>query len=193
MADDFLDYDPGVSDKDRAKNSDRLLQEVYDQGRTDASSSGSSTSRQIPNATRKVVGLMAVAVIFSLVGNELKNAEGDSSVPQKAVGTLSTGAKIIIGGTVATAILSFATEAGPAGQQFGVGIATIAVVTSLFVSGAPVWRAISNVVGSTGPTGSSGITYPTAQGFPTNTTNSVGYQSTGNLPTIVGNQNVTRG
>lgn len=192
MADDFLDYDPGVTDKDRARGNERLLQDVYDQGRSDASSSG-STSRQIPNATRKVVGLMAVAVIFSLVGNELKNAEGGASAPQKAAGTLSTGAKIIIGGTVATAILSFATEAGAAGQQFGVGIATVAVVTSLFVSGAPVWRAISNIVGSTKSTGSTNITYPTALGPPTNTTGQTGYESVGNLSTIVGNQNVTRG
>lgn len=165
MATDFLDYDPGTTKADQAaykreaKANDAMLADIYEQGRQDASSSSSgSTSRQIPNATRKVVGLMAVAVIFSLVGNEIKNAEQGASPGQKAAGTLSTGAKIIIGGTIATAILSFATEAGPAGQQFGVGIATVAVVTSLFVSGAPVWHAISNIVGNTKTTGTTGTT-----------------------------------
>jgi hypothetical protein len=134
------------------------------------SSTGSSTSITIPNASRKVVGLMALAVIFSVIGQELKAKEGGA----KPVGGLSGPAKTILGGTIATALLSFLAEAGSTGQQLGVGLASVACVTAVFVNGAPVWKGISNLFGGTPTTPLTASTASTtAAGRPASTGQSV--------------------
>lgn len=168
MSDGWLDYDPadynppgGVKDdtsgaRSDARHGEAMFRRGYEAGQ--GSSSGDRTTRTIPAASRKVVGLMALAVIFTVAGEEIKTLSG-----QKPPTTgLSSPAKTILGGTIATALLSFASEAGPTGQQFAVGIATIAVVTSLFVNGGPVWRALGNLFGAK-PTTPLGSTTPAGQ------------------------------
>jgi hypothetical protein len=119
-----------------------------------------STFTTVPAATRKVVGLMAFAVIFSVVGLELKRNQQGQSAPSQGAG-LSGPAKIILGGTIATALLSFLAEAGAAGEQIGVGLAGITAVTAMLVTGGPVWTGIGNLFGGAQgatPTGQTGAT-----------------------------------
>lgn len=116
-----------------------------------APSSTSSTTRSVPNASRKVVGLMAFAVLFSVIGEEIKAVKATNS--KTAPGTFTGPAKIILGGTIATAILSFAAETGSTGQQFAVGLAAVTAGTAMLIEGGPVWSLLNKFFGST-PTGS---------------------------------------
>jgi hypothetical protein len=98
---------------------------------------------------------MGITVLFSLIGNELKNTPSTPGADK-----LTTGGKIILGGAVATTALTLLSHAGNAGRQFSVGLASVAMVTSTLVYGGPVWTALSKLFGSK-PTGSTGGTVGT--------------------------------
>jgi hypothetical protein len=142
--------------KRRAKQTDTSPDSTMPPAQAASTSTGTSVS--IPNANRKVVGLMAFAVIFSVIGQELKAKQGGAK-PGSTTG-LSGPAKTILGGTIATALLSFLAEAGSTGEQLGVGLAAVTAVTAMLVTGAPVWDGIRNIFGAspttplTAPSGS---------------------------------------
>jgi hypothetical protein len=122
----------------------------------------------LTNASRRIVTLMGFAVIFSVIGAEIKAANPAKNSPQpsgssSASSFLSAPAKIILGGTIAAALLSFLAEAGQAGEEYAVGLAAVAAGTAMLVNGAPVWQALNTVFNSkpTGSTGTTGTTSPT--------------------------------
>jgi hypothetical protein len=105
---------------------------------------------------------MSFAVVFSLIGNELRIA-GHAKPGQP--GLVTEGARIVIGGTIATALLALLTEAGDAGAKLGVGLALVTFTTATLVYGGPVWNALGKIVGST--TAGNVPTTPTTPTTPT--------------------------
>ena len=109
---------------------------------------------------------MGFAVLVSLIGNEVKVANG--SAKDQLTNGLHRGGVIIVGGFVAAALLTALTGAGEAGRKFGVGLAGVSCATSVLVYGGPVWSAINGIVGGkstgttpTSATGATGQTTPT--------------------------------
>ena len=125
-----------------------------------------------------VVGLMGTTIVFSVIGAELQAFVGPTATQvglhsgPGGTGAVagSTGAvRIIIGGTVATALLVGLTHAGNAGRQFAVGLALVSMVTATLVYGGPVWVALNSMFGVK-PTGGTAATTPTTPTTPgTNT------------------------
>jgi hypothetical protein len=103
--------------------------------------------------SRRIVSLMAFAVIFSVIGDEIGNAKLNQNQTSTAVTDLSSPAKIILGGTIATALLSFLAEAGDIGATWATGLAGTACLTSVLIKGAPVWDGISNILKSSNSSG----------------------------------------
>lgn len=121
-----------------------------------------STTRTTSTAGgRTVVGLMVVAVLFSLVGK----STGKGSAAKIAL----SDAQIIIGGGFATAILVLASHAGDSGRELATGMALVVLASSALVYGGPVWGLVSEVIGvGHGPTATTGATLGTGTtGTPT--------------------------
>lgn len=125
------------------------------------------------NTTRRIVGLMAFAVVFSVIGAEIKKTAAPA--PTGPAPLISGPAKIILGGTVAAALLSLLAESTEAAQDWAVGLAGVATVTAVLINGAPVWSALNRIFGSaaSGSTGPTGPT-PTTSGRPTQATVTTG-------------------
>ena len=109
------------------------------------------------SGSRLIFGLMAAAVGFSLIGNEVKVAQSNQGTAGQVGAGVTVAGRIIIGGFFATAILVLVSHAGDPGEKIGTGIATIAVLGSALVYGKPVWDAANNLFGSkpTNPLGTS--------------------------------------
>jgi hypothetical protein len=90
-----------------------------------------------------IAALMFFTVTFALVGNEIKGNK-------KTGGIITEPAKIVFGGTAATATLVLLSHAGDAGRQFAIGLAVVTFTTSALVYGGPVWRSISSITGRPG-------------------------------------------
>jgi hypothetical protein len=127
-----------------------------------------STASTSPKpGSRTVTGLMVFAIGFALIGNEININEKNKGAP--SVAPITEGAKIIIGGIIATSFLTLISHAGDTGRELAVGLALVTAATSLLVFGGTpsnpggVWRAIEKVVSSTPttPTGSTAATKPT--------------------------------
>lgn len=119
---------------------------------------------------------MAVAVLFSVIGAEIRNVQATSTPGTQTTGLAKPKAPaspnvpglfyepplIFLAGTVATAGLVLLTDTGSVGETLGVGLAGLSMVTALLVNGGPVWRAIGGAVGSkpTTPLGSTTGTTP---------------------------------
>jgi hypothetical protein len=101
---------------------------------------------------RTIFGLMIFTVVFSLIGEEIGQGQGKKETVPPLL--------IIFGGTVATSLLTLLSHAGEAGEEFSVGVATVAFVTSALVYGKPVWDAANTAFGSK-PTGGTAATTPT--------------------------------
>jgi hypothetical protein len=103
-------------------------------------------------APPKIVGAMAVAMVFGVIAGERKAFSGSlktAGQSTSAVGAgIETPVKVILGGTIATAILVGISELGEPGAKLGVGLAVLVLVVSLLVNGGPVWSLISDVVSS---------------------------------------------
>lgn len=100
-----------------------------------------ASSRTVANAPgRMIFGLMTFTMAFSLIGGELEKNQGK---PQ-TVNPIT----IIVGGTIATSLLTLISHAGEPGERLGVGLATVAFVTAALVYGKPVWDAANNAFGS---------------------------------------------
>lgn len=119
------------------------------------------------SGSRLIFGLMAFAVAFSLIGNEIKVAESSKGTTSQLSDGVTEGGKIILGGFFATALLVLLSHAGKPGHTLGVGVATVAALSSTLVYGGPIWSGASGLFGSsptvplataTTPTGTSPTT-----------------------------------
>jgi hypothetical protein len=140
-------------------------QGAYAKGRADeaatakpppASSPSSTVTKTSPSeGARTVVGLMTLAVVFSLVGNTIHKVQ-KGTVPISDF-------NILLGGGVATTLLVFLTHAGDAGRQGATGLALVVAASSVLVYGGPVWAALSAQLGThpTTPTPTTGASTPT--------------------------------
>lgn len=132
--------------------------------------SGGGTTRTLSAPTgnaRTVAGLMGVAMIFSVIGAEVKALnppKGGVQLPK----AFSEPFVILAGGTIATVFLVLISDLGDTGRQFAVGLAGLAAVTAVLVNGAPVWTAILNLTSSkpTAPTAVTATTSPTGATAP---------------------------
>lgn len=112
------------------------------------------------SAQRKIMAAMIVTGLFALVG-EYADPRPGASHPNPF--------KVILGGSIATALLVGMAELGEPGERLGLGFATIAVISATLVYGGPVWSVISKAVS---PTGKGGTSTP-----PTNPTGLTGQTS----------------
>jgi hypothetical protein len=103
---------------------------------------------------RLIFGLMVFTMAFSLVGGEIQGGSGGTQSVKPVT--------IIIGGTVATSLLTLISHAGEVGEHFATGLATIAFTTSALVYGKPVWDKLNQEFGSK-PTGSTPLTESSTQ------------------------------
>ena len=108
--------------------------------------------------SRLVAGLMGITVLFAVIGAEVKASTGPKANP---VAGLAKGPEILVGGVVATALLTLLSHGGDAGRQFAIGLALVSMTTATLVYGGPVWDAANRTFGSL-PTGATGGTSPTA-------------------------------
>ena len=90
---------------------------------------------------RLILGLMVFTITFSLIGGEIEASNGGKQTVSPFI--------IIFGGTMATSLLTLLSHAGEAGENFAVGLATIAFASSSLVYGKPVWDAANKAFGST--------------------------------------------
>jgi hypothetical protein len=111
------------------------------------------------DASRTIVPLMAFAVAVSLLGHTLEPAKSKAD-PQ--VGD----AQILLGGTIATVILTLLAEAGPVGERFGKGLAVVTLVAAIGLYGTPVLSGLDRVTGQVTPSGKKAAT-PTKGTIPT--------------------------
>lgn len=111
-------------------------------------------------SSRTIFGLMAAAMLFSIIGAEITLSNPPKGQGVNVGKALSSPFLILLGGTAATAILVLVAEAGEVGRKFGVGMAGLAATTAILVNGGPVWTALNNLLGSK-PTVPSGLTSPT--------------------------------
>ena len=109
---------------------------------TRAASNQVTKTSSDPDA-RMIAALMFFTVGFSLVGNEIKGNKTPA-------GIVTEPAKIVFGGTAATAALVLLSHAGDSGRQFAIGLAVVTFTTSALVYGGPVWRSISSITGRPG-------------------------------------------
>ena len=100
------------------------------------------TGRQ---GAREVFGYMGVAVVFALIGNEIRQAKHGKGTTSP--GTLSESGVIIFGGFTAAAALTLISHAGDGGRQFAVGLAAVTMVSSVLVYGGDVWKALGAATG----------------------------------------------
>ena len=106
---------------------------------------------------------MGVAVVFALIGNEIKIAKHppDPKNPAgPAASVLTESGTIIFGGFTAAAALTLLSHAGEGGRQFAVGLAAVTMLTSVLVYGGPVWKALGAATGQSKPTRGSSPTTP---------------------------------
>jgi hypothetical protein len=137
-------------------------------GSGDSDSGGSRTISAPTGNARSVVGLMGVAMIFSVIGAEVKALNpktGGSKVGQ----AFSEPFVIIGGGTIATTFLVLIAGAGETGRNFAVGLSALAAIAAVLVNGGPVWTAIDNFLQAK-PTTPSWATAPSSPSTTTRTT-----------------------
>jgi hypothetical protein len=95
---------------------------------------------------RTIVPLMVFAVGITLVGHTLAPTKSTKLSPQ--VGD----AQILLGGTIATVILTLLASSGDVGSRFGKGVALVALVSSVAAYGKDVVGGIDKATGQTTPT-----------------------------------------
>jgi len=100
------------------------------------------------SGARTVFGFVGVAVLFALIGNEIKTKQQTTAGP----GVLTESGTIIFGGFTAAAVLTLISHAGEGGNRLAVGLAAVTMVSSVLVYGGPVWKAINGSFGQTKPT-----------------------------------------
>lgn len=176
----------------RDREQARPYEEAYNQGREDerraTSSRRTSSSRRDQAARvvapaqpqRVIVGTMAFAVVFTLLGLELKAAKGGA-----AKGKV-TPVTVIIGGGVATIVLLVVSHAGDPGAELAEGLAVVTVVASVLGSGGPVWEWVSKLVGAHPAAAPTQATNPQAPGFGVGANQTAGMNPPLNYPSRPG-------
>jgi len=164
---------PVPSAKADARAGQNEFKRGYEGGRADARqdapvrAGGGGGTVKISNtkAGTTIAGLMAWSVMFALFGNEVNTLESKSSTTKKVTGPITEGGKIIIGGTIGTAILLMISHAGPGGQQLATGLALVTAVSSMLIWGKPVFGLLEKAFGSTptAPVSTTLNTSPTPQ------------------------------
>jgi len=171
---------PVPSAKADARAGQNEFKRGYEGGRADANASATASARNAPvragggggtvkisntKAGTTIAGLMAWSVMFALFGNEVNTLESKSSTTNKVTGPITEGGKIIIGGTIGTAILLMISHAGPGGQQLASGLALVTAVSYMLVWGKPVFGLLDKAFGSTptAPVSTTLNTSPTPQ------------------------------
>lgn len=87
---------------------------------------------------RQVVGFMAFAVLFGLIGETIKLKNSSSPVSGADV-------KIILGGGIGTVLLVLLSEAGSGGETLAKGLAALTMLASILINGGPVFKGISTL------------------------------------------------
>lgn len=110
----------------------------------------------------RIVGMMALAVVVSVVAAETRVADGTTK--KDAIGVaLSSPFLIIAGGTGATMVFVLLADFGGApGEKLGGGLAVVVLLSVLLVQAAPLWKGLSRLFQPT--TGRSGAS--TTKGTP---------------------------
>lgn len=129
-----------------------------------SSSDGDQKTVSMPTGNaRTVVGFMGVAMIFSVIGAEIRAANPATSSGVNVGKAFSEPYLIIGGGTIATTFLVLIATAGDTGRRFAIGLSALTMVTAVLVNGGPVWKAINGFIGSepTTPTDTTKATAPT--------------------------------
>jgi len=139
---------------------------------------GSTTSTTVTKTGgREVFGFMAIAVVFALVGNEIRHTKHPVALPvpgEAAASVLTDSGTIIFGGFTAAAVLTLVSHAGDGGRQLAVGLAAVTMLSSVLVYGGPVWRALGAATGASKPSRSSSPTSPSGARQSTPTPGTVG-------------------
>lgn len=92
------------------------------------------------DSARTIVPLMAFAVTVSLLGHTLE--------PQRSKADPHVGdAQILLGGTVATVLLTLLGTGGDVGARFAKGVALVALLGSVALYGTPVVRGLNRITG----------------------------------------------
>lgn len=96
-------------------------------------------------ASAKVIGMMAVAVVISVVGAEVRVNEEPTR--ENILGqALSSPFLIVAGGAATTVVLVLLADfAGEPGETFGVGLAGVILLASVFIGAAPLWGVLRNL------------------------------------------------
>jgi hypothetical protein len=141
-----------------------------------------SVTKSIPGRSgRTIFGFMAFAVLFSVIGAEIRTVQAAASTTAlhnpttpapNPGGLLYEPPLIFLGGTVATAILVLMADTGETGRTLGVGLAGITLAAAVLVNGGPVWTLINKLVSSkpTTPLSGTTATAPTTTSTTTNPT-----------------------
>lgn len=95
---------------------------------------------------RTIVPLMVFATSIALIGHTL---EPTKSKAHPQVGD----AQIILGGTIATVILTLLAQGGDVGSKFARGIALVALLSSIGLYGTPVLAGLNHLTGQVTPQG----------------------------------------
>jgi len=109
---------------------------------------------QLNSQSRKIVGMMFGAVAITLVGHE---ASGKTKVD---------GARVLLGGTIGTAILVLMTNFDEAAGEFAQGLATISLISAGLINGGPLFSSITKLTASTPSTPSAAATPSTPTAAP---------------------------
>jgi hypothetical protein len=102
-------------------------------------------------AARTIVPLMVFATGIALIGHTL-NPTKSKADPQ--VGD----AQILLGGTIATVILTLLATAGDVGEKFSKGLALVALLSSVGLYGSALLGGIDKVTGQVTPQGAKAAT-----------------------------------
>jgi hypothetical protein len=107
---------------------------------------------------------MVFATVIAVVGHTHEVAQKNSKL-NPTVGD----AQILLGGTIATVILTLLAEAGDVGAKFAKGLALVALLSSIGLYGGGVATDINKITGQITPQGAKAAT-PTKAAAPTTPT-----------------------
>lgn len=95
------------------------------------------------NDRRQIIGLMAFAVAFALIGHTTKAGAGQAKA--------GADVKILLGGGLGAVLLLLLAEAGESGAQFAKGLAVLTLVSSVLINGTPVFNAVTKLTSKSSP------------------------------------------
>jgi hypothetical protein len=113
------------------------------------------------NPSRQIVGFMAFAMAFAIIGHTAKTgtvttgsgASTGSALAKNITGQASD-VKILVGGAIGTVLLVLLASAGDGAAKFAKGLAGVTLLSSVLINGTSVFGAVSHLTGTktTAPT-----------------------------------------